>query len=119
LVKLVRVLMLGPVVAGIGFLAARSGGAVHHVGLKQFFPWFILVFIALASMRSLGLLPLAFIEPARACGNLLTIVAMAGLGLGVDIRYVAAAGVRVSVTVAASLLLLGVLALCVISSVHI
>ena len=41
--------------------------------------------------------------------NLLTILAMAALGLGVDVRTVARAGARVTGTVTLSLLLLGIL----------
>jgi uncharacterized integral membrane protein (TIGR00698 family) len=111
LVKLVRVLMLGPVVTGLSLLMARrAGGARPTAGyrsLTRLVPPFILAFLALATIRSLGLLPEAVVAPAHGASNFLTILAMAGLGLGVDLRSVSAAGPRVVSVVTVSLLLLG------------
>ncbi len=107
LVKLVRVLMLGPVVLA---LSLARGGA-PGLRLRHIVPWFIAGFLALAVLRSLGLLPPAALPPIAAAANLLTIVAMAALGLGVDVRVVARAGGPVTVAVTASLLALGAIAL--------
>lgn len=123
LVKLVRVLMLGPVVACLSVLkahqaeeaeaaAVRTPGLRH--GLLHFLPPFILVFLALAALRSLGLVPVAMIAPAHEASVFLTILAMAALGLGVDLRSVTAAGPRVVTVVTLSLLLLGLAALAVL-----
>jgi len=118
LVKLVRVLTLGPVVTGLSLLKARRGGgapkAHRRLSITRFLPLFILVFLALAIARSLSLIPDAAVTPARATGNMLTIMAMAALGLGVDLRQVTAAGPRVTITVACSLLLLGTIAVFVL-----
>jgi uncharacterized integral membrane protein (TIGR00698 family) len=113
LVKLVRVLMLGPIVTGLSLLMARrraapaeakSGGRRLPTGLV---PTFIIAFLALATVHSLGLLPDVVVRPAHVASGLLTVLAMAGLGLGVDLRSVSAAGPRVVIVVTASLLLLG------------
>ncbi|HZY52537.1 MAG TPA: putative sulfate exporter family transporter, partial [Reyranella sp.] len=53
------------------------------------------------------LLPDVVVRPAHVASGLLTVLAMAGLGLGVDLRSVSAAGPRVVIVVTASLLLLG------------
>ena len=113
LVKLVRVLMLGPIVTGLSLLMARrrvaptearSDGRRLPTGLV---PAFILAFLALATVHSLGLLPDVAVRPAHVASGFLTVLAMAGLGLGVDLRSVSAAGPRVVVVVTASLFLLG------------
>jgi uncharacterized integral membrane protein (TIGR00698 family) len=113
LVKLVRVLMLGPIVTGLSLLMAhrravpaeaKSGGRRLPTSLV---PTFIIAFLALATVHSLGLLPDVVVRPAHVASGLLTVLAMAGLGLGVDLRSVSAAGPRVVIVVTASLLLLG------------
>lgn len=127
LVKLVRVLMLGPIVALLSLVMARkavaaengeagkeSGNPPRRLSLLQLVPPFILAFLGLATAHSLGLLPDAAVAPAHAASNLLTVLAMAGLGLGVDLRSVSAAGPRVVCVVTASLLLLGAMAFLVL-----
>ena len=61
LVKLVRVLMLGPLVMGLSVVAARrmaaTGGIRRRMSVNQVVPWFILGFLVLAGLRSLGLVP--------------------------------------------------------------
>jgi len=100
LVKLTRVLMLGPVVLAAG-LAFRGGSASRR--LSSYLPWFVLAFLGLAALRSLGLLPDAFAGPAREASRLLTVVAMAGLGFGVELAAVRRVGPRVALAVVASL----------------
>jgi len=110
LVKLVRVLMLGPVVLALALLGRRAAGAatphpaprLHHL-----VPWFIVGFLALAGLRSAGLLPAAFLGPAAVAANWLTVLAMSALGLATNLRSVARAGGRVTAAVTLSLLLLG------------
>jgi uncharacterized integral membrane protein (TIGR00698 family) len=115
LVKLVRVLMLGPVVLVLSLLAgriARASGAAPPPGttklkISRLIPWFILGFLALVAMRSLGLIPPVTLAPIALVANLLTVVAMAALGLGTDLKVVARAGGPVTAAVSLSLLLLG------------
>ncbi|RKK04473.1 putative sulfate exporter family transporter [Pseudoroseomonas wenyumeiae] len=109
LVKLVRVLMLGPVVLGLSLVAGRTGG--KKPPLSRLVPWFILGFLALAGLRAAGLLPEAALGPISTMAGVLTVLSMAALGLGVDVRVVARAGARVTATVVLSLLALGAAAL--------
>ena len=109
LVKLVRVLMLGPVVLALSLGGTRTGTA--RPPLYRLVPWFIIGFLALAALRSADLLPHAALAPAGTAANLLTVVSMAALGLGVDVRVVARAGVRVTTAVTGSLLVLGAISL--------
>jgi uncharacterized membrane protein YadS len=57
----------------------------------------------------LGLIPPALLPGIARTAAVLTTVAMAALGLGVDIRVVARTGVRVTLAVTASLIVLGVM----------
>jgi len=109
LVKLMRVLMLGPVVVGLALLAPRLQGGVHNktkVGFFRLVPWFILGFLALSVLRSLDIVPATVVGPLTAVTGFLTVVSMAALGLGVDVRVLATVGGRVTAAVTLSLLLL-------------
>jgi uncharacterized integral membrane protein (TIGR00698 family) len=104
LVKLVRVLMLGPMVLAASlWMRARAPAGTARVPLV---PWFILGFLVMAAIRSLGLMPDAAVSAATTLATLLTIAAMAALGLGVDVRVLGRAGGRVTLAVVASLVLL-------------
>jgi uncharacterized membrane protein YadS len=72
-------------------------------------PWFIIGFLALMITRSLGLIPAAVLPRVTHVAAWLTTVAMAGLGLGVDVSAVAQTGLRVTLAVTASLVVLGVI----------
>lgn len=125
-VKLVRVLMLGPVVLVMSVLASKlrdetdepapevTAGDRPKPGrpaLHQLVPWFIVGFLVVAAARTAGLIPSPVLKPAALVANLLTTVSMAALGLGVDIRVVAKAGLRVSGAVTLSLVVLGLISL--------
>ncbi len=118
LVKLVRVLMLGPLVTVLSVGAARhmagTGGVRKRLAVNQVVPWFILGFLALAGLRSAGVLPVAALPPLAWLSTALTIVSMAALGLGVDVRTVARAGPAVTATVTLSLVMLLVVSLVLI-----
>ena len=122
LVKLVRVLMLGPVVLllslfarGLREAADPAPGRIDtRIDLHHLVPWFIVGFLGVAALRSFGLIPDARLGPVAAVAGWLTTVSMAGLGLGVDVRVVARAGGRVVAAVTLSLLLLGAISLALI-----
>ena len=121
-VKLVRVLMLGPVVLLLSLLTRRLRDAADEaapgvtagdrpapgrLALHKLVPWFILGFLALMGLRSAGLMPHAALAPTAAVAGWLTVISMAALGLGTDVRVVARAGARVTAAVTGSLLVLG------------
>ena len=113
LVKLVRVLMLGPVVVALSLIAphlpaagATAEGKPGRLGFFKLVPWFILGFLVLATLRSLGLIPDGAVAPLSRIAGFLTIVSMAALGLGVDVRVLARVGARVTLAVTGSLVVL-------------
>jgi uncharacterized integral membrane protein (TIGR00698 family) len=121
IVKLVRVLMLGPVVLGLALLAGRlreGAAASDSPGrwppFRELVPWFIIGFLMLALLRSLGFIPRDLVGPLRTIAAVLTTIAMAALGLGVDIRTVAKAGPRIVTAVTASLVVLGLISFALI-----
>jgi uncharacterized integral membrane protein (TIGR00698 family) len=116
LVKLVRVLMLGPVVVLLSLFRSRLGvsGPAPRPGLFYLIPWFIIGFLVLATARSIGLIPNALLGPIMISAKVLTVVSMAALGLGVDVRVVGRVGGRVTVAVIVSLLVLIVISIALI-----
>jgi uncharacterized integral membrane protein (TIGR00698 family) len=113
LVKLTRVLMLGPVMVGLSLIAPRwlSAPQVKKQGGRTaaafgFVPWFIIGFLVFAALRSFGIIPALLVEPVKSITTMLTIVSMVALGLGVDLKVLARAGGRVTAAVTLSLLLL-------------
>jgi uncharacterized integral membrane protein (TIGR00698 family) len=115
-VKLVRVLMLGPVVLIFSLLASRlrptaAAARVERPGprLHELVPWFIVGFLVVLTIRSLGVIPQSLLQPITRTAAILTTVAMAALGLGVDVRVVARTGARVTLAVTVSLIVLGLM----------
>ncbi|HWL03932.1 MAG TPA: putative sulfate exporter family transporter [Xanthobacteraceae bacterium] len=123
LVKLVRVLMMGPMVLLISLgmnIAGRRGAAGESGGAPQpaprrtfwhFVPWFIVGFVVLAGLRAIGVIPAGAISGLSTAANILAVVAMAALGLDVDLGAVRRASGPVTLTVTLSLIALLALSL--------
>ena len=109
LVKLVRVLMLGPVILALGL--TQGSEARRRPPLSKLVPWFIVGFLAMMALRSFGWLPDLLLAPMASVASLLTVLAMAALGLTVDVRAVAGASLKVALAVILSLAALGGLSL--------
>ncbi len=112
LVKLIRVLTLGPVLFGVSLLQNASGkrnadaSAPARPSLKRLAPWFILGFLALAALRSVGLIPEAALPFIERVAAVLTVLSMAALGLAVDLGSLRRVGGRATIAVTLSLLAL-------------
>ncbi|GGC72981.1 UPF0324 membrane protein [Siccirubricoccus deserti] len=108
LVKLLRVLTLGPVVLGLSAMQRRRKAADGHRPpvARRFVPWFILGFLALAAANAAGLVPQAARAPLHGLAGLLTSLAMAGLGVSVELRGLLRAGPRIVGAAAAGLVVL-------------
>ena len=111
-VKLARVLMLGPVVTFFAVRAHRTSSA--SLSLRTLVPWFVFGFVVLAIARSMHLIPDAAGAAAKSAATWLTIAAMAALGLSVDLRAVRAVGSSVIVAVTLSLVILVLMSLALI-----
>ena len=107
LVKLVRVLFLGPMIIGLGFLHRNSADAPPEQTtmerVKLYVPWFVAGFLVFAILRSSGVISDSLGDDAKTLSKLLFVGAMVGLGLGVDLRKVGAVGPRVAATILVSM----------------
>jgi uncharacterized membrane protein YadS len=93
-------------VFGPRFFAGPQGSGSTSLSLFKLVPWFILSFLALAAARSFGLVPDWIAAHVTRIASVLTILSMAALGLGVDVRVLSSVGARVTAAVTLSLLLL-------------
>jgi len=84
LVKLTRVVLLGPLVAAIGFRRRKQRPA--ELGRRTpLVPGFVLAFLAAVAIRSTGVVPTSAIDAIRVVEGACLVVALAALGLGVDV----------------------------------
>ena len=119
IVKLGRVVMLGPVCVVLAIIMAmRAQGEESGARLSpSIIPWFILGFVIMAAIRSMGLIPDAAIPVLAETSSVLTVVSLAALGLGVDIRAAIRTGPRVVLLVLLSLAVLLAMSVAVIGLV--
>ena len=115
-VKLMRVVLLGPVVIAIslwyrGEASRHAAGKSQSVKANAWLPWFIPGFVLLAILRSAGIVPDIVVAPIASIAGFLTIVSMAALGLGVDVRVIGRVGPQVVAAVTFSLALILALSL--------
>lgn len=122
LVKLVRVLMLGPVVLFFALRKTSPRGrgidaqvpavqASFVASLGRYVPWFIIGFLLLAGIRAAGWVSADVVQFAHTAASVLTIVAMASVGLGCDLRAIVRAGGGIIATVVTSLIMLVLLSI--------
>ena len=113
LIKLVRVLMLGPVCLGLAVAVAlrrrsapdaATDAPSARIPLRHLLPWFIVGFLLMMGARSLNLIPVFALPALDWLTTALTVIAMAALGLSTDARAVARSGVRIAAVVTLSLL---------------
>ena len=109
LVKLMRVLMLGPVIVAVAMLFKPDAPRMRAHGFNRLVPWYILGFLGMSGLRSAGVIPMAWIASLALVASMLTVLSMAALGLGVDVRKVMDAGGRVVMAVTLSIMLLALL----------
>jgi uncharacterized integral membrane protein (TIGR00698 family) len=115
LVKLTRVLLLGPVVLLLSLTE-------HHAARMKWWravPWYIVGFALATALRTAEVIPASTGDLVREVARALTVVAMAGLGLAVDLRVVRRVGPRVGSTVLVSLALMLTLSLVLVRLLHV
>ena len=106
-VKLFRVFLLLPVVLAIGWWFAARGG--HAERAKVPVPVFALVFLALAVLNSLDVVPSPVKSAAVEASRWGLLLAIAALGLGTSVKAIARVGWRhMAVVAGATLVILAV-----------
>jgi uncharacterized integral membrane protein (TIGR00698 family) len=92
-IKLTRNALMGPLIVVIGFWSARHGAGTEQRSiaqrLKQSVPSFVLGFLAMAALNSLGTfaalsnaLSVDITNALKECASFLIVLALAGVGLG-------------------------------------
>ncbi|WP_431711750.1 YeiH family protein [Glutamicibacter uratoxydans] len=109
-VKLARVLMLAPVMAGVA-LYMRRKHSVHSAQRPPIMPLFVAGFIAMVLVRSAGWLPQTVLELAALAQTFLLATAMFALGLGVHLRSIFRTGGRSLILAAAATVVIILVAL--------
>jgi uncharacterized integral membrane protein (TIGR00698 family) len=109
-VKLGRVLLLGPLVIALGVYARRTG-RTPETKRPSIVPWFVVAFLAAALLRSLELVPAPVLDVASTVEQLAFATALFALGTGVRLGRLRALGPRPLAMGAAAWLLIATLAL--------
>ena len=104
MVKLTRTLSIIPTVLVFAFinlrLQRRAGVAEGQtaegkkVSVLKLFPWFILGFLALAAVNSLGFIPAAVSAGAKDVSKFLMVAALAAIGLNTRVKDMKRSGIR-------------------------
>jgi uncharacterized integral membrane protein (TIGR00698 family) len=126
-VKLTRNLAILPVLLGATWLVARSRRADDDTAaappasrltlVSRAVPWFVIGFVIVAALRSVGLLDArlpvggTLADLSSLLASLLILVALAGVGLATDVRSLTAVGARPFLLGASMWLAIGVLGL--------
>jgi len=108
-VKLSRVVLLAPLVAGVS-LARRRTGTPGTKGAERrapVIPLFVVEFLAAIAMSSTGLLPGGVTSAAERLQEVLLVAALVGLGTGIHLSRLRRTGGRALVLALASWLLVG------------
>ncbi len=92
-VKLARVVLLAPIIAGVG-LCMRRKHSVQGGKNPPLVPLFVLGFLAAMLLRTTGILPESLLSAASTVQTLLLSAAMFALGLGVHLRSIVKSGGR-------------------------
>ncbi|MGF1425901.1 YeiH family protein [Kitasatospora sp. LaBMicrA B282] len=97
LVKLMRVALLAPLVAGVGIAVRRSRGQAVGAGKKvPVLPLFVAGFLAMIALRSTGLLGTGVLNGADQLQQLVLAAALFGLGAAVNLRTMVRTGGRMA-----------------------
>lgn len=100
-VKLMRNTLMAPVLLAVGawYAAGRAGEGPARGGLRQAVPWFVLGFVGMAALSSIGVLNAAIGETglreiASVAARALILVALAALGISTQVGELRRVGLR-------------------------
>jgi uncharacterized integral membrane protein (TIGR00698 family) len=102
MVKLTRTLAIIPTVIIFSFIQIRAlkkeavtenGQTNVNIDLKKVFPWFILGFLAMALLNSLGFIPVSISQLFKDLSRFLIVIALAAIGLKTDLNEMKHSGI--------------------------
>ena len=100
MVKLTRTLAIIPAVlvfAAISLHLKKKEQATSEgvqVSIKSIFPWFILGFLAMSALTSLGLIPAALAATLKSVSKFLMVAALAAIGLNTNFKALCRSGAK-------------------------
>ena len=100
MVKLTRTLSIIPAVLVFAAVSlhlkkkAQAGGTAVKVRIRSIFPWFILGFLAMSALTSLGLIPAALAAALKSVSKFLMVAALAAIGLNTDFKTLCRSGAK-------------------------
>ena len=103
IVKLTRTLFIVPIVLIFSFFYAKkelkdnadgSGGKREKVNIVKIFPWFILLFIGVAAIRSIGIIPDSGVGIISSASKFLLATALASIGMKTSFKEVKSIGIK-------------------------
>ncbi len=98
IVKLTRTLFIVPVVLIFSWIYAKkeatSSQTPVKVNVKKIFPWFILSFLAMVTLRSTGLVSLTMANNLSFLSKFFLSMALAAIGLKTSLKEVAGVGIK-------------------------
>ncbi len=100
MVKLTRTLSIIPTVLIFSFVNLRikkkesANAQYKKVNIWKLFPWFILCFLALAAVNSLGLIPAEVSAGAKDISKFLMVAALSAIGLNTSFRDMKKSGIN-------------------------
>lgn len=102
MVKLTRTLTIIPVVLIFSIInnhlnkkkAKKNTTQYHSLKITSLFPWFILTFVAMSAINSLGLIPITVSAAMKTTSKFLMVASLAAIGMNTDYREMQKAGIN-------------------------
>jgi len=115
-VKLLRVLMLGPLILVVGFLSNKNNeNMLTKNKIGTYIPWFVIGFILASIVGTTEIIPENLIKYINDLSKILFSISMAGIGLTVAFKDLKVSAVKISIAVLASSILMIIFAIIGIS----
>ena len=95
-VKLTRTVLLVPMAMGIGMFFGLRGGrsAGEKIGVWKMMPWFVVGFLGMAVLNTMGLFPLAVVDGLTEIAKFLIVMVLASVGLGMGFEQIRKLGAK-------------------------
>ena len=104
IVKLARILLLGPMIISLSLIFKSHHKNKSWKNLNHFIPWFIVGFIILVCLNSTNIISDDISGKSIIVSKFLFVVAMAGLGLNIELKKLLVIGPKVAITTLGTML---------------
>ena len=97
IVKLTRTLFIVPIVLIFSWIYAKkeaSTGSREKVNIASIFPWFILGFLGVVALRTVGIIPETMVSPISSMSKFFLAMALGAIGLKTNLKEVSGVGFK-------------------------